>query len=89
MPLDDYKDEGRDSRPRPTQFRAFINGNLLLVGAYTNAPAYVEVINQETGEVITEEYFDGEIEFPLDQVGLFTIQIYSNYTAVAGDFVLE
>ena len=89
MPLDDYKDEGRDSRPRPTQFHAFINGNLLLVGAYTNAPAYVEVINQETGEVVSEEYFDGEVELSIDQIGLFTIQIYSNYTAVAGDFVLE
>ena len=89
MPLDDYKDEGRDSRPRPTQFHAFINDNLLLVAAYTNAPAYVEVINQETGEVVVEEYFDGEIEFLVDQVGMFTIQIYSNYTAVAGDFVLE
>lgn len=89
MPLDDPGDEGTGERPNPTRFHAFINGNLLLVGAYTNAPAYVEVINQETGEVIVEEYFDEEIEFPLDQVGLFTIQIYSNYTAVAGDFVVE
>lgn len=89
MPLDDPKDEGRGSGLDPTQFHAFINGNLLFVGAYTNAPAYVEVINQETGEVIVEEYFDGEVELSIDQVGLFTIQIYSNYTAVAGDFVLE
>ena len=88
MPLDDPGDEGAGKRPNPARFHAFINGNLLFVGAYTNAPAYVEVINQETGEVVVEEYFDGEIEFPLDQVGLFTIQIYSNYTAVAGDFVL-
>lgn len=88
MPLDDPGDEGAGKRPNPARFHAFINGNLLFVGAYTNAPAYVEVINQETGEVITEEYFDGEIEFLVDQVGMFTIQIYSNYTAVAGDFVL-
>ena len=88
MPLDDHKDDGRGGRPQPTQFRAFINGNLLSASAYTNAPAYVEVINQDTGEVVVEEYFDEEIEFLVDQVGLFTIQIYSNYTAVAGDFVL-
>ena len=89
MPLDDPGDEGTGKRPNPTRFHAFINGNLLFVGVYTNAPAYVEVINQETGEVIVEEYFDGEIEFLVDQVGLFTIQIYSNYTAVAGDFIVE
>ena len=88
MPLDDPKDEGRGNGFDPNKFHAFINDNLLFVAAYTNAPAYVEVINQETGEVVVEEYFDGEIEIPLDQVGLFTIQIYSNYTAVAGDFVL-
>jgi hypothetical protein len=89
MPLDDPKDEGRGNGFDPNKFHAFINDNLLFVAAHTNAPAYVEVINQETGEVVVEEYFDGEIEFPLDQIGLFTIQIYSNYTAVAGDFVLE
>ena len=88
MPLDDPEDDGRGGRPQPTQFRAFLNGNLLTAFAYTDAPAYVEVINQETGEMVIEEYFDGEIEFPIDQIGLFTIQIYSNYTAVAGDFVL-
>ena len=88
MPLDDAEDNGRSTIPDPTQFRAFLNGNLLSASAYTNAPAYIEVINQETGEMVIEEYFDGEIEFPLDQIGLFTIQIYSNYTAVAGDFVL-
>lgn len=48
--------------------------------------AFIAVINQETGEVVSEEYFDGEVELSIDQVGLFTIQIYSNYTAVAGDF---
>ena len=88
MPLDNPKEKGQGEGFDPTQFRAFLNGNLLSASAYTNAPAYVEVINQDTGEVVVEEYFDGEIEFLVDQVGMFTIQIYSNYTAVAGDFVL-
>lgn len=89
MPLDGPDDEGRGRGPDPNQFHAFLNGNLLSAFAYTDAPAYVEVINQETGEIVVEEYFDGEIEFPIDQVGMFTIQIYSNYTAVAGDFIVE
>ena len=88
MPLDDGEDTTHEGTPDPTRFHAFLNGNLLSASAYTNAPAYIEVINQETGEMVIEEYFDGEIEFPIDQIGLFTIQIYSNYTAVAGDFVL-
>ena len=62
MPLDDPGDEVGGGRPRPTQIQAFIDGNHLSVGAYTDMPAYVEVINQETGEVIADEEFEDETE---------------------------
>lgn len=89
MPLDDAEDDGRGTIPDPTQFCASISGNLLFVGAYTDAPAYVEVINQDTGEVVVEEYFEGEAEVIIEQTGWYIVQIYSAYIAVAGDFIIE
>lgn len=89
MPLDDAKDDGRGTIPDPTQFCASISGNLLFVGAYTDAPAYVEVINQDTGEVVVEEYFEGETEVTIEQTGWYIVQIYSAYIAVAGDFEVQ
>ena len=52
MPLDDPEDDTNGRGPDPTQIRAFIGGNHLSVNADTDMPAYVEVINQETGEVV-------------------------------------
>ena len=86
MPLDDPGDEGRGGGPDPTQFRASISGNLLSIGAYTDMPAYVEVIDDETGEVVVEEEFLNEIETTIDQTGSYIIQIYSGYTIMTGEF---
>lgn len=89
MPLDDPDDDGAGGRPNPTQIYATIDGNHLSVGAYTEMPAYVEVIDQETGEVVVEEYFEGEAEVIIEQTGWYIVQIYSAYIAVAGDFIIE
>ncbi len=89
VPLDDAKDEGGCVRPNPTRFHASIDGNYLSVGADTDAPAYVEVINQETGEVIVEEEFLNETEATITQAGSYTIQIYSGNTIMTGEFEVE
>ena len=60
MPLDDAKEETLGERPDPNRFHAFIDGNHLSVSADTEVPAYVEVINEETGEVVVEEEFFNE-----------------------------
>ena len=86
MPIDDPGDEGRGGRPNPTQIYATIDGNHLSVGAYTEMPAYVEVIDDETGEVVVEEEFLNEIETTIDQTGSYIIQIYSGYTIMTGEF---
>lgn len=57
IPVDDPDDEGRGGGPDPNLFQASINGNQLSIGAYTDMPAYVEVIGEETGDVIVEEEF--------------------------------
>lgn len=89
MPLDDPEDDGRGKRPDPTQFRAFINGNSLSVGAYTEVPAYVEVIDQETGEVVVEEDFVDETEASINRAGSYIVQIYSGNTIMTGEFEVK
>lgn len=86
MPLDDPGDEGRGGGPDPTQFRAFISGNLLSIGAYTDMPAYVEVIDDETGEVVVEEDFVDETEASINRAGSYIVQIYSGNTIMTGEF---
>lgn len=89
MPLDDPGDEVGDVRPNPNLFRAFIDGNQLSVGAHADIPAYVEVINQETGEVVVEEEFFYETEVTIEQAGSYILQIYSSNTVLTGSFEVE
>lgn len=89
LPLDDANNETIGKRPNPTQFRAFINGNSLSVGAHTEVPAYVEVIDQETGEVVVEEEFLDETETTIHQSGSYVVQIYSGNTIMTGEFEVE
>jgi hypothetical protein len=89
IPLDDPGYEGHGRRPDPTQFQASIDGDHLFVGAHTEMPAYVEVIDQETGEVVVEEEFEGETEISIEDAGSYTIQIYSGNTVMTGEFEVE
>ena len=89
MPLDDPGNETLGSRPRPTQIQAFIDGNHLSVGAYTEMPAYVEVIDQETGEVVVEEDFVDETEASINRAGSYIVQIYSGNTIMTGEFEVK
>lgn len=89
MPLDDPGDEGRGGGPDPTQFRASISGNLLSIGAYTDMPAYVEVIDDETGEVVAEEEFEGDTETTINKAGSYIVQIYSGNTIMTGEFEVK
>ena len=89
MPLDDPGDRGRGERPDPTRFHASIDGNQLSVGADTDMPAYVEVINEETGEVVVEEEFVDETEISIEDAGSYTVQIYSGNTVMTGEFEVE
>lgn len=89
MPIDDANDDGRGRRPDPTQFQAFIDGDHLSVGAHTEMPAYVEVIDQETGEVVVEEEFLEEAEATINQTGSYIVQIYSGNSVMTGEFEVE
>ena len=89
MPVDDPGDEGRGTRPDPTLFRVTLYDNILSVGADTDMPAYVEVIEEETGEVVVEEEFVDETEIFIEDAGSYTVQIYSGNTVMTGEFEVE
>ena len=86
IPLDDAEDKGLDVRPEPNRFHASIDGNQLSVGAYTDMPAYVEVIDEGTGDVVAEEEFEDETEISIEDAGSYTVQIYSGNTVMTGEF---
>ena len=90
VPLDDAKDEGGCVRPNPTRFHASIDGNHLSVGADTDAPAYVEVIDPETGEIVAEDGFEGETTISIPEGGDYEVYIYTESgTVLMGELSVE
>ena len=89
IPLDDPEDDAAGQRPDPNRFHASIDGNQLSVGADTDMPAHVEVIDEETGEVVVEEEFVDETEISIEDAGSYTVQIYSGNTVMTGEFEVE
>lgn len=73
-----------------TNFLASVDANELYIGADTDAPAYVEVIDPKTGEMITDEEFVGETTMYIPQRGEYELYIYTESgTVMAGEFVVE
>ena len=67
--------------------RAFIQENELYISTDMDAPAYAEVINQETGDVVTEEEFEGETTMSIPQGGDYELYIYTESGIVlTGEF---
>ena len=52
-------------------------------------PAYVEVIDDETGEVVADDEFEGETETTINKAGSYIVQIYSGNTIMTGEFEVE
>lgn len=62
----------------------------LYISTNINAPAYVEVIDQENGDVVAEEEFDDETTIYIPQSGDYELYIYTESgTVMAGEFVVE
>ena len=90
MPLDDAKENTLGRGPDPTRFNASIDGNQLSVGADTDMPAYVEVIDPETGEIVAEDGFEGETTISIPEEGDYEVYIYTESgTVLMGEFSVE
>ena len=90
LPFDNPKDEGRRDEPDPTRIYATIDGDQLSIDADTDAPAYVEVIDQETDEVIVEGEVEGETTMNIPEEGDYEVYIYTESgTVLVGEFSVE
>ena len=89
-PLDDPKRDTLGGEPDPTQIYASIDGNQLSIDTGTDAPAYAEVIDPETGETIAEEEFEGETTMSIPEEGNYEVYIYTESgTVMVGEFSVE
>ena len=89
-PFDDPKDDGHGKRPNPNLSHASIDGNQLSIDTGTDAPAYAEVIDPETGEIIAEEEFEGETTMSIPEEGDYEVYIYTESgTVMVGEFSVK
>lgn len=73
-----------------TRFTATIDGNQLYVDADAGVNAYVEVINQETADVVADEEFVGEITMSITEDGDYELYIYTESGIVlSGEFEVK
>ena len=89
-PFDDPKRDTLGRDPDPTRIIAYIGGNQLSIDTGTDAPAYAEVIDPETGEIIAEEEFTGETTMSIPEEGDYEVYIYTESgTVMVGAFNVE
>ena len=89
-PFDDAKNKSNGKRPDPNQIIASIDGDQLSIDTGTDAPAYAEVIDPETGETIAEEEFTGETTMSIPEEGDYEVYIYTESGIVMlGEFEVE
>ena len=89
-PFDDAKNEAGGGSPDPNQIIASIDGNELSISTGTDALAYAEVIDPETGEIVAEEEFEGETTMSIPEEGDYEVYIYTESgTVMVGEFSVE
>ena len=70
-----------------TNFSASVEANELYISTDMDAPAYVEVIDEVTGDVVSEEEFVGETTMYIPQNGDYELYIYTESGIVlTGEF---
>lgn len=84
----DSKDREELIRPSGgNRIFASIDGNELYVGTGEDASAYVEIVDEETGNVVAEEEFVGETTMYIPQSGDYELYIYTESGVVlTGEF---
>ena len=87
----DSKDEERIILPNHgNNIYASINGSELHVGTGEDAPAYVEIVDEETGNVVAEEEFVGETTMYIPQSSDYELYIYTESGVVlSGEFEVK
>ena len=77
--------------PRPTSFRATINGNAFsLVKRSASIPsAQATVVNASTGNVVLNQQFTNSIQHQIATSGVYILHIQTATGALTGQFVVQ
>ena len=89
-PLDD-PDQYPSDPPRPTSFRATINGNTLSIEKREAAipSAQAIVVNAATGGIVVNEQFTNSIQEQISNSGTYVLRIETAGGALVGQFVVQ
>lgn len=94
LPGDDPLDDPEQSvpePPRPTSFRATINGNSLTVLKQEEAIPFAQavVVNASTGSVVVNEQFTNSLSRPITNAGVYVLRIATANGELTGQFIVE
>jgi len=94
LPGDDPLDDPEQSvpePPRPTSFRATINGNSLSVLKLESAipSAQATVVNASTGGVVVNQQFTNSLEAQITTSGVYSLRIETVGGALVGQFIVQ
>jgi len=89
-PLDDPYQSPTDP-PRPTDFRATINGNTLSVSklSQTIPVANARVVKAMTGSIVLNRQFTSSVEEQISDNGVYILRVETDGGALAGQFMVQ
>ena len=89
-PLDD-PEQSDPEPPRPTDFRATINGNSLSINKLesTIPSAQATVVNASTGSIVVNQQFTSSLFEQISNSGVYVLHIQTAGGALVGQFVVQ
>ena len=89
-PLDD-PDQYPSEPPRPTSFRATINGNTLSIEKREAAipSAQATVVNASTGGIVVNQQFTNSLLEQISAQGVYALRIETAGGALVGQFIVQ
>lgn len=89
-PLDD-SDQSLKDPPRPTSFRATINGNSLSINRQDNniPSAQATVVNAANGSIVLNQQFTSSLLSQIANSGMYILHIQTASGALVGQFVVQ
>lgn len=89
-PMDDPEQTQTDP-PRPTDFRATINGHSLSIQKRSESipSAQAVVVNAATGGIVVNEQFTNSLNEQISATGVYVLHIETEGGALVGQFIVE
>ena len=87
----DSSTEKDKTPPRPTSFRASINGNSLVIEKQDEAipSAQATIVNASTGNVVLNQQFTESLQEQVASAGVYVLRIETAGGALTGRFIVE